>query len=310
MGVSLAIKQYEPNCMIDSYARFVPRNAAALLGRAGIMEVSTGDIAAIDECIALVSVENRKEVMRSTDRHGFMAFVNSSFTRMLEFSGKRNGALLFGEFMESLPILFSERSGADKEDALRFGLDLIDRMDEGEGDLPAPDFFLLLHKTDFLYGIAGTDKKAFPFVSSTELNFLRGCNTPLRQLGLHMVATGQYLDSLSADASAGDGNVYAKRYIGMIRFADEARDYELYEMLDCLADRERHLRLSYDDRLQNAIDMFRRNDFYPAMVEFSSILKMNPGDGLVRWYAFACEKYFNEKDRTKVKHQLYGSEGI
>jgi hypothetical protein len=310
MGVSLAIKQYETNCMIDSYSRFVPMNAAGLLGRAGIMEISTGDIAAIDECIAIVSVENRRAVMHGTDRHGFMAFVNRSFTRILDLARMRNGALLFGEFLDALPILFAENQGAKKEDALRFGLDLIDRADKGEGGLPAPDFFLLLHKTDFLYGIAGTDKKAFPFISSAELNFLFGCNGPLRQLGLHMVATGQYLDSLATDAPGGSANTYAKRHLGTIRFADESRDYKLYEMLDCLPDRERNLRLGYDERLQNAIDMFYRNDFYPAMVEFFSILKANPGDGLVRWYAFACEKYFNEKDRSKIRHQLLGAEGI
>jgi hypothetical protein len=308
MGVSLAIKQYETNSMVDSYARFVPKNAAGLLGRAGIMEVSTGDIAAIDERIAIVSVENRRAVMHSADRHGFMSFVNSSFTRILELAMKRNGALLFSEFLDALPILFAENQGAKKEDALRFGLDLIDRSDRGESGLPAPDFFLLLHKTDFLYGIAGTDKKAFPFISSAELNFLFGCNGPLRQLDLHMVATGQYLDSLTADASGGSAG--AKRHIGKIRFADESRDYVLYEMLDCLSDRERNLRLSYDEKLQNAIDMFYRNDFYPAMVEFFSILKANPGDGLARWYAFACEKYFNEKDLSKVRHQLLSAEGI
>jgi hypothetical protein len=310
MGVSLAIKQYETNCMIDSYARFVPKNAAALLGRAGIMEVSTGDIASIDECVALVSVENRRNVMHSADNHGFMAFMNGAFMRILEFARKRNGSLLSGGFLDVLPILFSEGLGARKGDALQFGIDLIDRVDNGEGELPVPDFFILLHKTDFLYGIAGTDKKAFTFISSAELNFLSDCNAPLNQLGIHVVATKLYLDNLVDDGRKDVADAFAKRHIGKVRFADEARDYILYEMLDYLSDRERNLRLSYDDTLQNAIDMFYRNDFYPAMVEFSSILKANPGDGLVRWYAFASEKYFSEKDRTKVRYQLFGSEDV
>ncbi|MDR1028000.1 MAG: methyl-accepting chemotaxis protein, partial [Clostridiales Family XIII bacterium] len=310
MGVSLAIKRYETDRMIDSYARFVPRDADRLLDRAGIMEICTGDIAEIDECIAIVSVENRVAVMREMDSHGFMTFVNSCFTRILEFAGKRGGTLLSGEFLESLPILFSRRLGAKKADAIRFGLDLIDRMSGGESDVPAPDFFLLLHKTDFLYGIAGTDKKSFPFISSAELNFLFGCNAPLRQLGIRMAATEQYLDSLTEDGSSGVADAYAKRHIGKITFADESRDYRLYEMLDCLSDRERDLRLNYDKRFQAAIDLFYRDAFYVAMVEFSSILKINPHDGLARWYAFACERYFDEGDHAKVRHQLLGFEGI
>jgi hypothetical protein len=310
MGVSLAIKQYETDRMIESYSRFVPRDADRLLGRAGIMEVRTGDVAEIDEYIAIVSVENRNAVMHSMDSHGFMAFVNSCFTSILEFANKRSGALLSGEFLETLPILFSGRLGAKEGDSIRFGLDLIDRMSGGDTGLPAPDFFILLHKTDFLYGIAGTDDKAFPFISSAELNFLSGCNAPLRKLGIRMAATGQYFDRLTPDESEKVKNLYTKRHIGLISFADESRDYKIYEILDCLSDKERNLRVSYDERLQNAIEMFYRNEFYSAMVEFSAILKFNPGDGLVRWYAFACEKYFNEGDRATVKYQLLGTERI
>jgi hypothetical protein len=310
MGVSLAIKQYETDRMIDSYSRFVPRDADRLLGRAGIMEVCTGDVAELDEYIAIVSVENRNAVMHSMDSHGFMAFVNSCFTSILEFANKRSGALLSSEFLTTLPILFSERLGAKYGDSIRFGLDLIDRMSGTGSELPTPDFFILLHKTDFLYGIAGTDDKAFPFISSAELNFLSGCNAPLRKLGIRMAATEQYFNRLTDDESEVVKNLYTKRHIGSISFADESRDYRIYEILDCLSDKERDLRLSYDERLQNAIEMFYRNEFYPAMVEFSAILKFNPGDGLARWYAFACEKYFNEGDRATVKHQLLGMERI
>jgi hypothetical protein len=310
MGVSLSIKQYETDRMISSYSRFVPRDADRLLERAGIMEVCTGDVAEINEYIAIVSVENRNAVMHSMDSHGFMAFVNSCFTSILEFANKRRGALLSSEFLTTLPILFSKHLGAKDGDSIRFGLDLIDRMSGAGSDLPTPDFFILLHKTDFLYGIAGTDDKAFPFISSAELNFLSGCNAPLRKLGIRMAATEQYFHRPTDNESENLESSCTKRHIGLISFADESRDYKMYEILDCLSDKERNLRISYDERLQNAIEMFYRNDFYPAMVEFSAILKFNPGDGLVRWYAFACEKYFNEGDRAVVKHQLLGVERI
>ncbi|MDR0853266.1 MAG: hypothetical protein LBN34_02750 [Clostridiales Family XIII bacterium] len=302
MGVSLAIKQYETDRMVESYSRFVPRDADRLLERAGIMEVSTGDVSNIDECIAIASVENRERVMHSMGSNEFMTFVNSCFARILECSNKYSGALLSGEFLAALPILFSERLGAKRGDSVRFGLDLIDHMTDKDSDLPSPDFFMLLHKTDFLYGIAGTKEKAFPFISSAELNFLFACNSGLRKLGIRMAATQEYIDNSEQDET------FAKRYIGLIQAPAATREYRVYEILDCLSDRERDLRLGYDEKVQNAISLFYRNDFYQAMVEFSSILKQNPNDGLVRWYAFACERYFNEGAAANVRYNLLNGE--
>jgi hypothetical protein len=310
MGVSLAIKQYETDRMVESYSRFVPRDADRLLERASIMEVGTGDVARVEGCIATVSVENRENVMRIMDSRGFMAFVNSCFARIFECANKYKGALLSGEFLAALPILFSEQYGANHGDSIRFGLDLIDHMTTDDGKLPAPDFFMLLHTTDFLYGIAGTQEKAFPFISSAELNYLYNCNSGLRKLGIRIAATQEYLDNLAEDTSDGEQtSKFAKRYIGMIQTPDVSREYQIYEMLDCLSDRERDLRINYDSKVQDAIKLFYKNDFYPAMVAFSSILNLNPRDGLVRWYAFACEKYFNEGKTENIRYDLLHDEG-
>jgi hypothetical protein len=319
MGVSLAIKQYETDRMVESYNRFVPRDAERLLDRAGIMEVSTGDVARVDDCIAIVSVENRVSVMNTMDSRGFMTFVNSCFSRIFECSNRYKGALLSGEFLEVLPILFTERLGSSRGDTVRFGLELIDSMTVTGNASPEPDFFMLLHKTDFLYGIAGTNEKAFPFISSAELNFLYNCNTGLRSLGIRMAATQEYLDNLmrdddatGTDAKSGlheQATDFAKRFVGTIQTPNGSNEYRIYEILDCLSDKERDIRLGYDERVQSAIELFYNNDFYTAMVEFSSILKQNPKDGLIRWYAFACEHYFNAGDTANIRYDLLNAEG-
>ncbi|MDR1292734.1 MAG: HAMP domain-containing protein [Clostridiales Family XIII bacterium] len=315
MGVSLAIKQYETDRMINSFHRFAPRGVSKLLGRAGIMEISSGDVTTIDDCVAIVSVENREKVLRGTDNSRFMTFVNLCFSKIYECVNNHNGLLLSGDFdLSSLPVLFSLRGGSSRGDALRFGLDLIDHMGDGqvgahdeESGLPSPAFFLMLHKTEFIYGIAGTEQKAFPFVSSAELNFLGTYNKRLWSLGIRMVATEQFIEELSKYGVAIE-SLTPWRYIGLFSTEDGAKNYKLYEMLGCFSDKERDLRLNYNERLQSAIRLFYKNDFYPAMVEFSSLLKLNPKDGLVRWYVFACEKYFNEGDVTKVRYNLFGAE--
>ncbi|MDR3363420.1 MAG: hypothetical protein LBS91_00490 [Clostridiales Family XIII bacterium] len=310
MGISLSIRKYETDMMVASFFRFVPRGIDQLLGRASIMEISSGDVAAIEDCLAIVSVENRDFVLEKFDNHRFMDFVNDCFSRIRERVLENNGMLLSGDFdLSALPVLFSLKMNSIRGDALRFGLEIINRSNVQEGDgLPPPDFFLMLHKASFLYGVAGTEQKSFAFISSAELNFLRRFNTLFHSFGIRMAATEQYLKELDASFHGELRGERNTRYIGLVSNEDGSLRYKIYEILDCLPERERELRLGYDGKLQEAIRMFYKNEFHEAMAEFYSILRQNPKDGLVRWYVFASERYFHEDDPSKVRYNIVGIE--
>ncbi|MCL2633091.1 MAG: hypothetical protein FWD34_01105 [Oscillospiraceae bacterium] len=300
IGVSLAINEYETKTMINSFYRFVPRGIEKLLHRAGITEISSGDIVSVKDNLCLLSVDNRERVQESTDDNGYMSFVNRCFSVIHENVQKHEGMLLSGDFnLSSLPILFSGESGSHSG-GLRFGLDVMAGCtSDGE---TAPDFFMFLHHTKFLYGIAGTEEKAFPFLSSYEMNFLNSYSHKLRTLGVRIVMTEQYYNYLSREAN------FSARFIGFISSQDENYSYKLYEALDCYPDSEKLERKRYNDRFQKAITMFLKNDFYLARSEFSAILRSNPSDGVARWYIFACEHLFNSNDLSKATYNLFGIE--
>ena len=71
---------------------------------------------------------------------------------------------------------------------------------------------------------------------------------------------------------------------------------------------EKSLCLSYDDKFQKAIGLFCQNDFYLARNLFSAVLKLNPADGIARWYLFACEHYFNNSEPGGEVYSLFGIE--
>ena len=84
--------------------------------------------------------------------------------------------------------------------------------------------------------------------------------------------------------------------------------YKLYEVLDAYSELERDLRRGYDQRFQEAINLFYHNDFYLARNLFSSLLRACPGDGIARWYLFACERFFNEEGGAEPDYSLFGIE--
>ncbi|MCL1823704.1 MAG: hypothetical protein FWG44_05830 [Oscillospiraceae bacterium] len=303
IGVSLAINEYETKTMVNSFYRFVPRGIQKLLNRSGITEINSGDAVSVTDNICVLSVENREEAQSIAGDSGFMNFVNDCFLKVHEQVQKQNGMLLSGDFnLSALPILFPAESGASS--GLRFGLDLIGVSGEQKNDGGTePDFFMILHNAKFLYGIAGTEEKAFPFLSSYEMNFLNSYSRQLRSLQTRVVMTEQYYNCLKETR---EGLNFSVRFIGFISSKDGRYSYKLYELLNCYPDSERIMRLRYDDKFQKAIRLFLKNDFYLARSEFSSILRSNPDDGVARWYIFACEHFFNSSDLSKVTYNLFG----
>ena len=99
------------------------------------------------------------------------------------------------------------------------------------------------------------------------------------------------------------------RYIGFVSSEDGKYRYKLHQILEGCSDLEKSLYLSYDEKFQKGISLFCQNDFYLARNLFSAILKLNPNDGIARWYLFACEHYFNKNDPGSEGYNLFGIQG-
>jgi hypothetical protein len=292
--------------MINSFYRFVPRGIEKLLNRSGVTEISSGDVVSVKDNLCILSVNNKEEALERIDDQGFMTFVNNCFSTIYEHVQNHNGMLLSGDFnLSALPILFTGNSDSKTSSAgIHFALNLIDSPPESAEIDVQPDFFLMLHHSKFLYGIAGTEEKAFPFLSSYEMNFLSSHSQNLRSLGARIVMTEQYFNKLPSEINV------SNRFIGFISSQDGCYSYKLYEVLNCYSDSERSVRTGYDEKFQKAIRLFYKNDFYLARNEFSAILRSNPNDGVVRWYVFACEHFFNNDDLSKITYNLFGIKRI
>lgn len=294
--VSLSIRDYEVGSTMRSYHRFVPCGLEQLLDRASVMEVSLGDSRAINGSAGIITVCNRRVVRGLLDDDDYVSFVNLTSSYMDKAIRSHDGLLLSsGYSMEGNKVYF--RSGSSS--GIKSALELIGmtNVSNTEGH-PNPQFFVLLHKTVFLYGIAGSEDNMFPYLSSSELEFLGGYSYSLRSAGVQIVMTEQYMQKLDSH--------HATRYIGFVAADDETSGFKLYEVLDPYSDIERNLRINYDSQFQEAILMFYKSDFYLARNQFSAILRICPTDGIARWYLFACEYFFHSTDAGEPNFQLFG----
>lgn len=298
MCMGLSIRDYEMNATIGSYKRFVPNTLTQLLDRASVAEVDLGDSRRMVGNVGLFSIGNRAEVRSMLDDDAFVEFINRTFGVFHDCVLENNGSMVSCSLRLSGMETIFPGNGAD---GVRAGLDFLGRLGKvAGGGIPAPQPMMILHKASLLYGVAGKRERLFPYLSSAELEFLERFSGKFHESGTRLVMTEEYWSDIK---NAG----FAVRYIGFVSDG-EKNAYKLYEVLDVYPELERKLRVEYDQRFQEAIDLFYHNDFFLARNLFSTLLRVCPGDGIVRWYLFACEHCFNHAGEAEVDYRLFGIE--
>lgn len=292
LSVGMAIRDYERNATLEACRRFVPHSMEHLLGHGTVTEINCGDLIASDGSLGLISFSGSEKMRAALNDRAFMDYVNRCFLRVSKSIRPQGGVLLTGGFdLAAVRVLFSQ--SPDK--GVRAMLALLGEHAESGGEA---DCFTLLHNAHFLYGVAGTDDEAFPYLASSEVSFFRSHLAQLAETGCRLVVTDAFLSTLTEP--------FSTRYIGFLSSADGTGMYKLYEVLDCYGEMERTTREQYDARMQKAIQCFYQNDFYLARNLFLAILRMAPQDGVARWYLFACEHYFNAGAGKETRYDLFG----
>lgn len=299
MCMNLSVWRYESAGTIRSYKRFVPEKMADLLERPVAEEIQLGDRRRMVGNVGLFSVGNRAEARNTLEDAAFVDFINHSFGIFHDCITENHGWMLSsGLRLSAMEALFPDSPA----DGVRAGLDFLGKIRVRTAEnIPEPRACLILHKASFLYGIAGQEERLFPYLSSSELEFLGSFTRRFDETGVRIVVTGAYWKQL-------EGCGFTGRYIGFVSAGERSGAYKLYEVLDAYPELERELRRGYDQRFQEAINLFYHNDFYLARNLFSSLLRACPGDGIARWYLFACERFFNEEGGAEPDYSLFGIE--
>ena len=297
MCMNLSVWNYESACTIRSYERFVPAKMSELLDRPVVEEIRLRDSRRMTGNVGVFSVVDRAEARNALSDADFVEFIDHSFGVFYDCVEENHGCMVSGGLrLSAMEALFPDRAA----DGVRAGLDFLGKLRPMAGSrLPAPRASLILHEASFLYGIAGREDRLFPYLSSSELDFLGGLLPELEQAGARVVVTEAYWKQLEEDGFTG-------RYIGFVSGGDRLGTYKLYEILDAYPQLERDLRRGYDARFQEAVNLFYRNDFYLARNLFSTLLRACPEDGIVRWYLFACEHFFDQGGTGEADYSLFG----
>lgn len=276
---------YSKYRMLQAYYRFAPKQIEKILHRETIMEVGPLDRVTTEATLAFVSFSEDETL---TEKEYLRQMVQN-YSNLGEVRKEQDGVIIAGSSdLSTVKLMFNKET----KKALEFGIRLV--MKEFQDDV-AGDAFVLLHRTSFVYGVAGDEEQAFTYVHSNEMKVLDRYVNDLRNMGVRMVVT-DYVHEVV-------GNDVATRYIGYIESADYT--FKLYEVLDAYSITERRKRVELMPKFKKALELFYQSDFYLARNTFSEILKSCPTDEVAKWYLFICENCLNNQDVNQQSFAIF-----
>lgn len=273
--------------VLQAYYRFAPKGIEKILGKQSILDVAPMDQIEKESTVAFVSFAEKKG---SSDRE-YLRQMNRNYALLCEGCREFGGSILSGGDPGVMLLLFCDESSK----ALPFGIKMTIRE---AADQSVGQAFVFLHRTSFVYGVAGDEEQSFPYIYAQEIRILQKYTDSLRRVGVRMAVTQNVWER--------EEEAVRSRYIGYIEA--EGSRFHLYEILDAHPEEERARRLSCLPRFAQALTLYYKSDFYLARNLFSDILRSCPGDEVARWYLFLCEEGLVSDGTKRQSFALFSEE--
>lgn len=282
MGVARV--NYEKYRMLQAYYRFAPKEIEHILNKKSILEVQPNDSMRTSGVLGILSLAgNRKRSEKE-----YIERMNENYGILLHAQKEQGGIFLSGNGdLSLLRMMFQEKT----KKALHFGIEAASACEEA-GMEQEDRIFLLLHKTSFLYAVAGDEEQASSYLLSDEIKSLEKYTDRMRSMGIRMAVTDTVYEVVKEEAAC--------RYIGFLE--EGSSGFKLYEVLDAYPTRERAVRLELDWKFQEGLQLFYQDDFYLARKQFAEVLRECPSDEVAKWYLFTCEKWLNHTGSGRISY--------
>lgn len=284
IAADVARMNYMRYRILQGYYRFAPKQIEKILGKYSILDVEPNDRASITGTLAFVSYLRDKKM----GEQEYVRQMNREYEQLGEKQKEYESILLADSSdLTTMQFLFQKET----KKALHFGIDMAMPQEESQRTRA----FVLLHRTTFVYGVAGSEEQAFTYVLSKEMKILEKYVDHFRGVGIRMTVTDTVYELVEKETTG--------RYIGYLE--EDGCSFKLYEILDACPAKERQRRLDTRDKFQKALNLFYQGDYYLGRNQFTEVLKECPDDEVAKWYLFLCEKCLNADNGKEISHALF-----
>jgi len=263
--------------LTESYARFVPRDFLANLGKESILDVRLGDQIQKDMAVLFSDIRSFTTLSEKMSPAENFNFINSYLGRMSPIIQKHNGFI--DKFIgDAIMALF------DKQvlDAVAAGVEMQLYLKEYNAFRARRTYDPIqigigIHSGSLMLGTIGAEERLEGTVISDTVNLASRIENLTKVYGARIAV------SESAIAEIKD-NQFSFRFLDRVKVKGKQKPVSIYEIIDGDEESDRELKNQTKSDYESGVKSFHIREFLESKSFFDKVIKANPNDKSTQLY--------------------------
>lgn len=270
--------------MNEAYLRFVPRQFLQFLGKDNFTDIKLGDQVQKEMTILFSDIRSFTELSEEMTPKENFDFINH-YLGMMEPIIRRNNGFIDKYIGDSIMALFGE----SVDDAINAAVEMrmqIVKFNEERRSLGKKEvnIGIGIHTGKLMLGIIGGEGRMEGTVISDAVNLASRLEGLTKAYGASIIISEDSLIKLKNPVN------FQYRFLDIARVKGKRESVYIFEVLNGEDEDIKQLKIETRNDFGKAVDLYRNQRFEEALELFFEILKINPGDLVVRLYIERCRE--------------------
>lgn len=275
------------NNMLDSFARFVPKQFLKYLKKETIEDVRLGDAISYDMTVLFSDIRKFTDMSEAMTPDESFSFLNSFLKRMEPIIQDHNG-FVDKYIGDAVMALFPDSSEDALNTAIKIREELIvyNEHRRSSGYVPI-DIGLGIHSGKLTLGTVGSSKRIDTTVIGDTVNLASRIESLTKYYDVPIIISNTVYDQIS------NKNEFLFREIDRVKVKGKKRIVALYELFNSDDSNIKGIKKEQQIRFDEAMELYRSASFEKALAIFEELSRENPLDKIHLLYIQRC-KYLIE----------------
>ncbi len=275
------------NNMLESFARFVPRQFLKFLERESVEDVRLGDAASYEMTVLFSDIRKFTDMSENMTPDESFFFLNSLFKRMEPIIQENNG-FVDKYIGDAVMALFPE----SPEDAIKASLEIKEKLvaynehRSNSGYIPI-DIGLGIHSGNLILGTVGSSRRIDTTVIGDTVNLASRIESLTKYYKVPVILSDTVYEKIP------DKEKYCLREIDRVKVKGKQKIVILYELFNSDPEELREKKMSQKPDFEKALDLYRNGGFSGALDIFQRLYEENPEDKILILFLERCRYLIN-----------------
>ncbi|PJZ26777.1 guanylate cyclase [Leptospira hartskeerlii] len=281
--------------LTESYARFVPKDFLANLGKDSILDVRLGDQIQKEMAVLFSDIRSFTTLSEQMTPAENFNFINSYLSRMSPIIQRHNGFI--DKFIGDAIMALFQRNVID---AVSAGVEMQRYLKEynehrnRQGYIPI-QIGVGIHSGSLMLGTIGAEERLEGTVISDTVNLASRIESLTKVYGSRIAVSESTIEEVKKDGK------FHFRFLDRVKVKGKQRPVSVYEVFDGDEPQYQDLKLKTKESYEKGVKAFYSNSFEDAKQQFENVISIFPDDKATQLYLKRLYPVTHERKLEEVE---------